>query len=114
MNQIRVYNSGSINGEHRLKGHGIRDLRVLPDRKRVDFIANQMDLVSLTEFHESDKDLSGVAATLEIVRSVIERLSWTIIHLMGCAASKETEPSWECHPSVLGLEPPRTSLSHLC
>lgn len=73
MHQIRVYDPSCINREDRCKSNGVRHLSVLPNGKCVNLIADQMDLVSLTKFHESDEDLSGEASTLETVNSNIER-----------------------------------------
>lgn len=40
----------------------------MPYGKRVHLVTYQVDLVSLTEFHESDEDLSRIAAALEVFR----------------------------------------------
>ena len=77
MHQTRVYNPCCIKREDRFKGNRVRHLRVLPDGKRVDLIANQVDFVSLTEFHESNENFSGIAAALEIIRSITERYART-------------------------------------
>ena len=58
MQEVLIDNALTVDLEDRGKGRSVWCVRILPNGKRIDLIAEEVYLVFLTELHEGDKCLT--------------------------------------------------------